>query len=151
MEKMKRHIQFKAKRIIGREWVYGYYAMLGENDLVKHYIIQNMALAELFENPEKNMCFNDVLIDVNSLCEYTGMKDKNDKEIYESDIVRFINERGIIYLAKIVYKNAQFKCIWENKVNYLTQNLDYWVRNEQVEVIDNIHDCPDFIERMWSE
>lgn len=58
-----REILFKAKAKNWRErqkewwWGEGYYAMMGKDDLVRHYIIQNCALAGLFEDPEMNMCF----------------------------------------------------------------------------------------------
>jgi uncharacterized phage protein (TIGR01671 family) len=138
---MKRNIQFKAKRLSDKEWVHGYYIQYPRIDGTIRYCIG--------ANDISGVNYYD--IDSSTLCEYTGMKDSKDKEIYEGDIVRFIDERGNIYLAKIVYENAQFKCIWEDKVNYLIQDLSYWVKNEWIEVIDSIHDCPDFIEGSWSK
>ena len=88
-----REILFKAKVKDWRErpkewwWVEGYYAMMGKDDLIRHYIIQNCALAGVFKNPEMNMSFNDVEIDPETLCQYTGLIDTNSNRIWENDVI----------------------------------------------------------------
>lgn len=70
---MMREILFKAKRIDNGEWVYGNYAFCDCYLKQQDYIFQNKPL--------------EYAIDKNTLCQYTGLKDKNGKKIWENDIV----------------------------------------------------------------
>ena len=157
-----REILFRAKRVDNGEWVEGYYAMMGKGNLIRHYIVQNCALTGLFEDPEDNMYFNDVEIDPETLCQYIGLKDKNDTMIFENDIVSCEHEKSqngdpveqylfteIIkyrrnYAVEFINTGSNYGYRLRNKSIHfmLTGNVVY---NHNIKVIGNIFDNPDLL------
>jgi len=129
---MNREILFKAKRIDNGEWVEGQYAYITnplteDGKPIKHLICNGTNI------------FND-LIDSDTLCQYTGLTDKNDKKIWENDIVELTDAEGY------------FTCKWEEDAARFVMNGDgltvdfdnYW--SYQTEVAGNIFDNPELLE-----
>lgn len=129
---MSREILFKAKRIDNGEWVEGQYAYITnplteDGKPIKHLICNGTNI------------FND-LIDSDTLCQYTGLTDKNDKKIWENDIVELPDAEGY------------FTCKWEEDAARFVMNGDgltvdfdnYW--SYQTEVAGNIFDNPELLE-----
>ena len=79
--------------------------------------------------------------------QFTGLYDKNGKEIYEGDILQWTSSNpfslGEIRKVKVYYVEARFWCnTWNNKLGiYLGELLS----EEKCEVIGNIYENPDLI------
>ncbi len=87
--------------------------------------------------------FNVDLLDIDTdilsaveLCQYTGLKDVNGKEIYEGDIVRTFGESFIVFYS-------------QEQVGYLLKDTDGYletIRTYRVEVLGNIYENPELLE-----
>lgn len=74
---MNREIKFKAKRVDNLEWVYGF--LCKEDD--KYYITENTD--QFYQIIPK------------TISQYTNLKDKNGKKIFENDIVQATSTFGL--------------------------------------------------------
>lgn len=120
-----REILFKAKSISTGEWVYGNYAFTDTNG-EQHFIFQNKA----FEHE----------VDKDTICQFTGLTDKNGNKIWENDIVDTHN-RGVGYsrLEKVIYENGGFFPI-------STHGWECEPDADEIEVIGNVFDNKELLE-----
>ena len=146
---MNREILFRAKCF--GNWRYGNYVHFDKkptnsrcNINYKDFIITNEDDGEHYYP----------ISDLSSIGQYTGLKDKNGKEIYEGDTVRFsyitdgLKPIEIECLAKVVFEDGSFmiKCVKGHVHNSMQRALfamDYF--NIKVEVIGNVTDNPEMV------
>mgnify|MGYP002099535800 CR=1 FL=1 len=77
------------------------------------------------------------------LMQYTGLKDKNGKEIYEGDIVNYSHPRTDEIIRTVTFKHGAFgiEGIYE-KTHIIFGNI----LDSHIEVIGNIYENPELIE-----
>lgn len=139
-----RKIKFRGKMIPENEWIYGTLlriphppVCMGKEESDKYYI----QFADPRYMPDWNMPYRMVQGEVKAetVGQYTGLKDKNGKEIYEGDILK--DKWDTIYVVK--YKNSGFY-IYRNNGRNGYSKIASW--NGEKEVIGNITDNPELLE-----
>lgn len=132
---MNREILFKAKRIDNGEWMEGNLITNERNENQKY-------IGYIFD--ERNGVIEDFdLVEVipDTLCQFTGLTDKNGKRIWENDIVR--NEKGDIGVVQWFEEHAAFM-IWNKTKHYVC----YLAENDfsKIEIAGNEFDNPELLE-----
>mgnify|MGYP002766825732 CR=1 FL=1 len=122
---------FRGKRIDKWEWVQGYYYQIWE----KGYILWGMT------NDVPNM----IEVDVSTVCQCTGLKDKNGKLIWENDIVSTVYD-GNEHIYQVVWDESEldFKAT-NGKENY-ESNFEYLPCCDEIEILGNCFDNPELLE-----
>lgn len=91
-----REILFRGKRIDNGEWA--------EGDLIKIKDYFGDIIVRIHQI-EGNGTWREYDIDPETVCQYTGLTDKNDRKIFEGDILQLGEESGT---AKVCFENAEF-------------------------------------------
>ena len=138
---MNREIIFKAKRKDNGEWVEGYYCKttLGNEVRPSDVIFVPFKVS-------RNEEWGWMKVDPDTICQYTGLTDKNGKKIWENDIVsawsegknaigKVIRRADVLYIMYPAYQNKEFWGLCPKKNGKTT-----------VEVIGNIFDNADLLE-----
>lgn len=130
---MNREMLFRAKHIhamdinehLNGRWVHGYLSD-------KNYIYDKSLEGEF-------------LVDEDTICQYTGLTDKNGKKIFEGDILRHADET----ILKTVWNDRKYgfaaQCV---KGSVLLKDCKWGLwefESDEVEVIGNVFDNPELL------
>ena len=128
---MDREILFKAKHEDNGEWIEGSLLIFpdGTTNICKAYELSVLIKVE---------------VDPETVCQYTGLNDKNGKKIFEGDILKTdkFSEPNKQYIVKFDLQFGAF--IGQDKYN--TYFVTFDGDSDQFEVIGNIFDNPELLE-----
>lgn len=145
---------YRAKRTDNGEWVEGFYFCMVHDDgrHIHHFIMPLDADLSLGTPIEKIQ----VEVDPSTICQCTGLKDKNGKLIWENDIIKY--HFGDVY-APIRYGEYQscfdststghigFYVDWRGtKKENMRKDLGYWINMIGAEVVGNMFNNPELLE-----
>ena len=122
-----REILFKAKRIDNGEWVEGWLFKTQEHTYIAY---DRQFNDDLFLSPQNIF----IAVDENTICQYTGLTDKNGNKIWENDIVDIQH-----------YASKAHKIKWGYGGFYVGINGLLCHYNTVCEVIGNIFDNPELL------
>lgn len=143
---MNREIIFRGKSLVTNEWVYGSLVKCGnENHII------GFDEVDLDGHHIRYCSDRPVLTKQKTIGQFTGLCDKNGKEIYEGDIVK-TKEYGIDIANGVFCSNVAgydtFLIAWNNGGFILKNHKRYFrlCRCSHIEVIGNIYDNPERME-----
>jgi uncharacterized phage protein (TIGR01671 family) len=129
---MMREIKFRGKQIDNGELVFGSHRLFKNGTGNRHFII---------DYDEQINGGIEYEVDPDTVGQYTGLKDKNGREIYEGDIVTGLFDHTDI-IGHIIYgSDATFFIYRKGLYGIGLNNAEDWL-----EVIGNIHENPELLE-----
>lgn len=133
---MKREIKFRGKSIYSDKWCYGSLSIYEDECDIAGYDVFGEGIYD----------WRDETVDPDTVGQYTGLKDKNGKEIYEGDIVKDIKTDKVGYIA-FLRKEMGYVIVWQEsdtRLGHRNRGGGYDI-DFTLEIIGNIHDNPELL------
>lgn len=150
-----REIKFRGKRLDNGEWIYGSLLVSHfKDDKKERYFITQFSGNYTFEHE----------VDPNTVGQYTGLKDRNNLEIYEGDVVELVEKS--VCIRTVGYQRSDCHCFgkrlivrWfpsgfmlsdqmrfkEPNTSGNVRQYDFWNNTPFLCMVGNIHDNPELL------
>ena len=135
-----REILFKAKRIDNGEWVEG-------------YVVRKHGLYFIYDIVNSETCRqNNYEVDPGTICQFTGLCDKNGRNIWENDIC----DRKEKYPEIVKMNNGDwtldYSYVFGKEYGYSFCNLGFYATERKcIEAIGNVFDNPELLQEKSDE
>lgn len=143
-----REILFKAKRIDNGEWIVGCLINLDDDTF-------RIATSCLQNEADELLLVCSYEVDPSTICQFTGLTDKNGQKIWENDVVKCIDKNSDSeFIAVVEFGNPNSFYSWGYQLKHIKgdkPNLDIllWIDMEETgatcEVIGNLFDNPQLL------
>ena len=141
-----REILFRGKRIDNGEWLEGFIVSSRENTYPNGFEMITVDGINYDELDSYIPDFISYAVDPSTVGQYTGMKDKNGERIFDGDVAKVLQgkDKDIAYVG---FENGAFM-LYPKTGNIHERTLwEYWYNDWDVEVIGNITDNPELLEK----
>ena len=141
-----REILFRGKCQDNGKWVDGFIVASRENTYPDGFEMITVDGINYDELDSYIPGFISYSVDPSTICQYTGLKDKNGNRIFEGDVAKVLQgkDKGIAYVG---FENGAFM-LYPKIGNIYERTLwSYWYNDWDVEVIGNITDNPELLEK----
>lgn len=143
---MKERYLYKAKRIDNGEWEIGSLVALPNGE----YEIANKCQNPPDSDPMWGKCVITHKVDPSTICQCTGLKDRNGNLIWENDIVKISEHEYLVNgIYEVIYSEITFQWILSRSIEYHYNSFNFSDLNgfyETSEVIGNKFDNPELLE-----
>jgi uncharacterized phage protein (TIGR01671 family) len=132
-----RILRFRAKRLDNGEWVYGHFSL--KLNTLYYKLIPSIQIVL----PNGNVLAR-IEVDGETVGQFTGETDKNDKDIFEGDIVKYIIPRNNKTVIGVV--NYGRGCFGIKDINSPNNPaIDIVLNESDIEIIGNKYDNPELL------
>ena len=138
-----REIRFRGKTLDGLKWVYG--DLIQENS---GRVVIRTNLKTWGKNSDVAPYGESVDVKPDTVGQYTGLNDRNGKEVYENDILRVYDRKTYFNIIVSWSKEAVafMACYCDKNQSPLSWFSNLLPNGYEIEVLGNIHDNPELLE-----